>query len=252
MALKTKHTIPMWKKVMNLLLWLVLLAYFPIVMSFVSAEKAEAECVNVVASIENISDDVMITRKVLESKVKHAWPALAGTKLNELNLYDMEREIEKSAVVKNCQMYTTPSGTLHVSVLQREPIMHVFNSSGSYYMDSDKCKITSQSDVRANTVVVNGNVDDKSINDLIKICLYLKENNFWRSQIEQIYVTAKHEFILIPRVGDHTIEFGEGDRIEEKFDNLLTLYKKGWQPKEWNLYSRVSVKYRGQIICTKR
>ncbi len=246
------YKMPMWKKVLRFVIWIVVLAYFPIVMSFVSAEKSEAECVSVVATIDNTSDDVMITRKALESKVKHAWPALAGTKLSDLDLHAMESEIEKSAVVKECQMYTTPGGVLHVSVSQREPIMHVFGASDSYYMDSERYKMTVQGDVRANTVVVNGSVDSKSIDDLVKLCLYLKQNRFWRSQIEQIYVTAKHEFVLIPRVGDHIIEFGTAERMEEKFDDLLTLYKKGWQPKEWNLYSRVSLKYKGQIICTKR
>ncbi len=251
MAKVQKHTTPMWKRVLHLLIWVVVLAYFPIMMSFVSAEKADAECQSVVAEIDNLSDDVMITRRALEDKVKHAWPALAGTKLNDLNLYEMEREIEQSAVVKKCQMYTTPGGVLHVSVLQREPIMHVFGTSESYYMDSEKYKMKVQPDVRANTVVVSGNIDN-NVDELIKLCLYIRADKFWRAQIEQIYVTAKHEFILIPRVGDHVIEFGTTERMEEKFDNLFTLYKKGWKPKEWNLYNRICMKYKGQIICTKR
>ena len=251
MAKKAKHTIPMWKRVLHLIVWLLVLAYFPIMMSFVYAEKTEAECVGVVATIDNASDDVMITRRALEEKVRHAWPGLNGTKIDELNLYEMEREIEKSAVVKDCQMYTTPGGVLHVSVLQREPIMHVFGASGSYYMDSEKYRMTAQNDVRANTIIVNGSVDN-NLDDLVRLCLYIKADNFWRAQIEQIYSTAKHEFILIPRVGDHIIEFGTIERMEEKFDDLLTLYKYGWQPKEWNLYSHISMKYKGQIICTKR
>ena len=43
------------------------------------------------------------------------------------------------------------------------------------------------------------------------------DDSFLTAQIEQVYVDDKGEFILVPRVGDHLIEFGGIDRMNEKF-----------------------------------
>lgn len=250
-AKNTKGSI--WRKMMRLIIAAFALLYYPIVLAFVSDDKAEIECTKVKVKVNNDSEDVMITEKDLEQIVLRSWPALKGTKVNELNLNDMEKTIELSPVVKKCEMFTTPGGVLHVEVTQREPLMHIFAGGGSYYMDSEANKFIAQRGMKANAIVVNGSVNS-AIDDsgLISLCQFIRDDSFWRAQIEQVYVTEKQEFILVPRVGDHIIEFGKTDRMEEKFDNLLALYQKGWKPKEWNLYKKVNLKYKGQVICTKR
>ena len=70
--------------------------------------------------------------------------------------------------------------------------------------------------------------------------------------IDQVYVTRKHEYVLIPRVGNHTVEFGTAANLEEKFGKLRRLYKNGWEKHEGNVYSKVNLRYEGQIVCTKR
>jgi len=242
-----------WIRLLRFIIVIIVLLYYPVVMAFVSVEKSDLECSNVVAKVNNHTDDVMITKSDLEQMVVRSWPAIKGTRLEEINLDEMEKTIELSPVVKKCEMYTTPGGVLHVEVTQREPLMHVFAGGGSYYMDSEGNKFIAQRGMKANAIVVNGHVNS-SVDDsgLIGLCQYIKDDSFWKAQIEQVYVTEKQEFVLIPRVGDHIIEFGKADRMEEKFEHLLALYQKGWKPKEWNLYKKVNLKYKGQIICTKR
>lgn len=232
---------------------IIMLIYFPILMSFVNKDKAQIECIKIDAKVNNDSPNVLITNEGLNDIVMHSFPDLKGTKLVDLPLYDMERIIEQSAVVKRCDMYTTPGGVLHVEILQREPIMHVFTSTSSYYMDEESYRIVARSDMRSNVVVVNGNVGALlEAEDLIKLCKFINEDSFWRAQIEQIYVNDKFEYILVPRVGDHIVEFGGIDNMETKFKNLHALYTKGWNLQEWNLYKIVNLKYNGQIVCTKR
>lgn len=211
-----------WVRLLRFIIVIIVMLYYPIVMAFVSAEKSEIECNSVVAKIDNRSDDVMITKSDLEQMVLRSWPAIKGTRLDEINLDEMEKTIELSPVVKKCEMYTTPGGVLHVEVTQREPLMHVFAGGGSYYMDSDGNKFIAQRGMKANAIVVNGHVNS-AIDDsgLISLCQYIKNNSFWKAQIEQVYVTEKEEFMLVPRVGDHIIEFGKQDRMEEKFEHLL-------------------------------
>ena len=57
---------------------------------------------------------------------------------------------------------------------------------------------------------------------------------------------------LIPRVGNHTIVFGDANQIESKFEKLIVFYNKGLSNTGWNEYSVINLKYEGQVVCTKR
>lgn len=241
------------RKVKQFVIVAIMIVYFPIAMSFISAEKSKTECIKVDTRVNNNSSNVMVTSEGLAQIVKRNFPDLVGTPTKEMQLYEMERTIEKSAVVKRCEIYATMGGVLHIEITQREPIMHVFTANSSYYMDEESYKIAAQSDMRAQTVVVNGNVDTMlDGEELVKLCCFINDDTFWKAFIEQIFVTKQLEFILIPRVGDHIIEFGNAERMEEKFSLLKNLYTKGWQQKEWNIYKKVNLKYKGQVVCTKR
>jgi cell division protein FtsQ len=88
--------------------------------------------------------------------------------------------------------------------------------------------------------------------ELHKIATYVDKDAFWKAQIEQIFVTAESEFVLIPKVGEHTIVFGTGDDIEIKFEKLMLFYKEGLSRVGWDKYSTINLKYKNQIVCTKK
>ena len=74
----------------------------------------------------------------------------------------------------------------------------------------------------------------------------------WKAQIQQINVTPAKELELVPQVGDHIIFLGKPGNYENKFDRLKTFYKKGLNEIGWNKYSRISLEFNNQIICTKK
>lgn len=236
-----------------MLAFLIMLIYYPVVMGFVVDEYSDVVCTRIDSNVIDNQEDVLISGAELNRIVNRAFPDLSGMKLRDINLNEIEQSIEKTPAVKKCECYSTPNGVLHLKVTQRKPIMHVFSNGTSYYMDSDSYKIAAHAEMRAHAMIVNGNVGALMEGDnLIELCKFINEDDFWKAQIEQIYVTNRQEYILIPRVGDHVIEFGGIDDMSEKFEKLHKLYTKGWHPREWNLYKKVNVKYKGQIVCTKR
>lgn len=243
----------MWYAALKLCGWGLLLLYFPIMMIFVHAELNDVRCTHIVTNVHTKGANVLITDNDLKNTVNRCYKGLIGTKLSEISYDSLEHLIERSAVVKKCQAYPTIDGAVHVEISQREPIMRVFAQRGSYYMDAEGGQITANDNMRTHCLVVNGNVNSMPNNDeLIRLCLFIDSDPFWKAMIEQVHVTRNHEFILVPRVGNHVVELGTTDNMEQKFADLLTLYKKGWEKKEWNVYKSVSLKYNGQIVCTKR
>lgn len=90
---------------------------------------------------------------------------------------------------------------------------------------------------------------------LINFVKYIESDSFWSAEIVQIIASEMSsgdiELELVPRTGRHTILFGEIARVEEKLDNLLTFYEKGLNRIGWDEFRTISIKYKGQVVCTK-
>lgn len=233
---------------------LLLVAYFIAVGVYAHKQKSELRCTAIVTDVHQNGQDVLITDRGLRSILNSEFPGLKGTLLSEIDYDELERQIEQLDVVERCEAYPTIGGAVHIEIYQRRPIMRVFSSSSaSYYMDEDGFKMTAIPGMRTHTLIVNGSVNSMvDHTSLISLCRHINSDSFWRAMIEQVYVTKKHEFVLIPRVGNHTVVFGTADDMQKKFDKLIRLYKDGWEKSEWNVYSKVDLRYEGQIVCTKR
>ena len=82
--------------------------------------------------------------------------------------------------------------------------------------------------------------------------LFLQENEFWNSQIEQINVLSGNNIELVPRVGDHLIYMGQLNGYEHKLERLKKFYQKVLNEVGWNKYSMINIEFSNQIVCTKR
>ena len=231
-----------WVAVLRMVGWVILLTYFPVALFFVSRARAEIRCDKIVANVHNDGSNVLMTPDGLLKLVKRGHPELVGSILKDVNYAELEAAVEELPCVRKCEAFPTMGGAVHVEIYQRAPIMRVFCGGGSYYMDEHGYKITATSAMRTHVLVVNGSVNamlDHS--DLISLCAFINQDDFWRAMIEQVYVT-----------GNHVVEFGSIDGMRRKFDDLRTLYRHGWEKLEWNVYKKVSLKYEGQIVCTRR
>ena len=71
--------------------------------------------------------------------------------------------------------------------------------------------------------------------------------------MHQINVTNEKELELYLAVGNHKIIFGDAIDIEEKFKKLKIFYTDGLNKTDgWNKYSVINVKYKNQVVCTKK
>lgn len=240
------------KKWKNIILVVIAVIYFPFIFSFVSSDKAQLVCGEISPVILDSIESQFIRRDDIVDIALEKYHGILGSNVSDINCEEMEVFFKKHPAIDNCEVYFTYSGVLHIDVVQRVAMLRVFDGNSSYYLDTKGEKMPLFKEYSAHTLVANGNISKlKSKDDLILISQKIVNDAFWKAQIEQLYVTDKGEFIMVPRVGDHIIEFGGLDRMDEKFRNLKSLYKTGWDSREWNMYKRVNLKYKGQVVCTK-
>ena len=87
---------------------------------------------------------------------------------------------------------------------------------------------------------------------LLPLAQYLKDEELWNAQVEQIHVTARGEVELVPRVGGHVIVLGKPNHYARKFDKLRIFYEKGLSQVGWDKYSRITLEYDNQVVGTKK
>ncbi len=159
----------------------------------------------------------------------------------------------KNEMIARIEAYKTPSGIIKLEVEQKIPILRVISSRGNFYVDNLGTTMPVSFRYVADVPLVSGYVEKElAVTDLYKFALFLQENEFWNNQIEQIYVHPDNEVELIPRVGNHRIVLGTFDDFQEKLDNLRLFYDKVIPKVGWEKYSIINLKYKDQIVCTKR
>ncbi len=92
---------------------------------------------------------------------------------------------------------------------------------------------------------------NSQLSDLLTVAKFLDGNNNYAMLVDQLYSEKDGDIMMVSKLGENIIELGSPDNLEEKFSNLWTFYRKGMPRAGWNTYSKLSLKYNGQVVCTK-
>lgn len=240
-------------KIKNILLWVLVIAYFPVLSAFVSKSKKQVVCSDIRVAVSDSIEAGFVSSRQIRKLMLKKYPDVLGNKIGSISCQEIELFIKKHEAINSCEAYYTVGGSLNVELNQRKPMCRIFSGYTSYYIDEDGGKMPLFDTYTAHVLVISGHVNVlDSLNEVLELARYINENEFWNAQIEQIYVEKNAELTLAPRVGDQIIHFGEPDDFVRKMEKLYALYTKGLHPREWNNYSEINLKFEGQIVCTKK
>jgi cell division protein FtsQ len=263
------------KKFKNILIWILMAAYLAVSMSFIAKRRQSVVCHAINVAIVDSSRNQFVTQSEIIEFLRQPEMHVVGNPITSINTKELEQEILNNHSVKNAEVYVSVKGEINVEVTQRKPIVRIINKKGeSYYIDQEGAIMPLSEKYASHVLIANGNIvepfevnrtqtincdsDEKQsernriICDLFKLCKFIDENEFWKAQIEQVYVNEEMEFELIPRVGAHQIFFGDIGHYQKKFRNLEAFYHQGLNNVGWNKYDKINLKFENQVICTKR
>lgn len=189
---------------------------------------------------------------------------LALPQLTTLRVSDVDRDAVAEAAshvpyLKDVTATVSVSGKVVVRAAQRRPIARLFYGERELYFDDQGCMMPVSSLADCSVLVAGGDFTEPlrvdSLNSqtdaLVRLASYLDSEKKYRSLIDQIYIGQDGDMMMVPKLGGHVIELGEVEDLDTKFDNLLTFYRKGMPRAGWDTYSRINLKFNGQVVCTK-
>lgn len=242
----------MLKKIANILVWVFLFGYLIVVFSFANGESKKLVISGTQVKVVDSVKRGFVREADVEKIIKKKYPQIVGTSISDINKEVLEDLIDKIPYVKKSEVYNSLSGKLIVEIKQRNPIVRILSGKG-YYLDTEGAKMPLSANYTSRVLVVSGVVNDQLIKEeLFGLVKFITNDEFWRSQITQIDVDKDREYVLIPRVGAHKIELGSIENFQRKFQKLGALYTKGFSKKGWNTYSKINLRYKDQVVCTKK
>jgi len=244
----------MLKKILLIASGTLLLGYLAFVLFFINPKaENDQECTNMKIEVLSTSEISYLNEAQVESVLKKHNLNPVGKKISEINLDSIEKALTENRLIKTAEAYKSIDGTVKIKVSQRVPVLRIISESGNYYVDSEGQTMPVPPNFAAYVPLATGKISEEyASTKLYEFALFLKKNQFWNSQIEQIHVRPNLDIELIPRVGDHFILLGKIEDYEENLDKLRLFYNKGLQKVGWNRYSMINLKFKNQVVCTKK
>lgn len=264
------------KRIINILIWSISILAIVLGLFFARKQYQEKPCkvVNIKINYNShgATSDVFLTYDDVRTFINHRFDSLKGRPMGEINIEELELKTEEIPYVLEADAFKSINGEVTLKIKQRRAIILVIDRDGTmYYIDETGGVIPIRPGYPADVLVCNGNIPSFSfygnnntkrykdsivkntiLGDIYKLAKEIDADDFFKKEIVQLYVNKNNEFEMIPLVGRHKIIFGTAENAPEKFEKLMAFYNQAKAHNAWGKYKTVNLKYKEQIVCTKK
>ncbi len=263
-----------FKKILTIAGWSVFSVGMLALLGFVNQKQEQLKCTDVIVEMKgDLGHEFVDKNDVL--MLANSKGKLIGKSVGTINTALLEKIILSNPFIEDVEVYSAIGGVLHIELIQRNPIVRIINKNDEqYYIDHTGAFMPVSDRYTPPALVANGFIFNtygemnvhigtpksdtaavkiqRTIEQVYVLAHFLETDSFWSANTEQIYVNEFQDLELIPRVGDHRILLGDTTNLSEKMDNLFAFYREGLNKMGWNKYSIINLKYKDQIVCTKK
>ncbi len=285
----------------SVLVWAAIVAY--LVWADDLTRRKEGE--RMVGEVEVVVRDSAVMQVITPAMVR-AWLRTEGIDLRNrpirsVNTAEIERLVARRGFVREASAFVDMRGILHIELSQRHPVARINTANGyNFYVTDDNYILPLQPHAVSYVPIVTGNFTfpfprdfigrleprtaegEKKLAEnylftykLINFVKFIRNNEFWNAQIEQIDVRGGYdsgsnavqdnvlddtqtgvrwrepEIVIVPRAGNHTVILGAIDGAEEKLEKLLLFYRRALDYEGWDAVRTINLRYAGQVVCTR-
>jgi len=210
-------------------------------------------CQNIEVTVVKDQDLFFVNAEMVEEMLLEKEDSLLGKSYRDMNIYLLEEFLDAHPNIGKAELHLTIDGVLCVDVSQRKPLVRVFEQEDSYYLDEEMMQFPLSEKYSARVLQVYwSEITDERRDLLASVMELVDQDEFLKAQITAIEFDTLNEIIVYPRVGDHKIILGEARDLTSKFEKLKIFYREGLEKTGWNRYSHINLKFKDQVVCTKR
>lgn len=243
----------MWKKILAWFILAVLVAYVVCAAVWAKGEALKNTCKGINVEIIEASTTDSVSKKGVLSELNRYPRKIVGQPISSINTKQIENHLKSVPQFEDITCNFSTDGYLQVKVIPMVPELRVFEDSLSYYINKEGKRMPSKASFFVDVPVVSGKFNkDFEAKDILPVTRFISHDPVLSQLIGMVYGEGPDNILLIPRIHGHVINFGDTTQLEEKRKALLAMYRKVLPYKGWEEYDTLSVKFRGQVVATRR
>jgi len=258
------------KKILNRAVWVILFTLVFFLVVFANIERNNTHTNELKVILQETDYPPLTSPERIKSHILETMPSIIGQSVKNVELEKVEEEIALNSQLSHVRAFLNINGDMNIKAKPRKAILRVFDQKGSnIYVGKDKILMDNSLSHTHRLIVASGHIPHLNNEERIQILkgnkelpevynhLYelankIHEDEFLDALIDQIYVNKSGQIELTPKVGVKKISFGSFENIEEKLFNLKAFYVNGKDIIDWQKYQSINIKYKNQIVCSKK
>ncbi len=244
----------MWKTVFKIVLCLMLLGYVAFAFAFVHEENAKRICPGIdLRIVGNTLPERVLTQGVNSQLAKYGHQ-LKGVPLEKIDLKGLEDYLSAFSNFESVECSFNPDSRLRITITPIKAEVRVFSDKGrSFYINRYGKRIKADAEFFIDVpVLIAPEKYDDCIPSALSVIRYTGADPELSPLIAAYKIDGPGDLIIIPRLQGHVINFGDSTRLDEKKAAILAAYRNVLPAKGWNTYDTISVKFKSQIVATRR
>lgn len=173
-----------------------------------------------------------------------------------INTQALRRQLLGMDKLEDASVVTLTDGTVSITVKPIVPVARVFDGKESYYINRNGKRVKAGARFRKNVPVIRGSFVEGDTTftplSLLPLIDFISADSVWNSYVTMIDVKGPHDIILVPAIREHVVNIGDLSDLPLKMKHLKTFYSKVLSEQGWEKYDTLSLKWRGQVVATKR
>lgn len=232
---------------------MLLTAYVVVMFVWSHAEASRHTCTGIDVEIEGTDMVGTISKESVLGVLEKYPKRIVGMPSNTVNTLEIAEYLRHFNSFESVECVMTSQSKLKVKVVPVIPEIRVFDGDRSYYVNKDGKIIKSNARFYVDVPVISGHFTDRfTPGDILPVVRFIEADNALKELTGMIVAKDKDNIILVPRIKGHVINLGDTTRLAEKRRAIMTAYHKILPTKGWETYDTISVKFKGQIVATRR
>ena len=181
--------------------------------------------------------------------------AVAGAPRCSVSLREIERSLLASDKIERANVALLNDGSVAIDVVPMVPVARVFDHGGrrSYYINAEGKRIGAEARFHIDVPVVCGTFSDEySPARLLPLLRHIAADAQLDALVSTIVSEADGDIIIVPAMRGNVVNFGDTTDMADKFARLRRFYRTVPGVRGWDSYDTISVKWRGQVVATRR
>lgn len=245
---------PVWKKILKWAICVLLLGYVAVALAIGPSIRDSQACTGIDLRIEGHTLPDSILRQGVTMQIAKYDPKIVGRRLQDIDLQKMEDYLGRFSNFEEVECSFDPERRLRIEVSPIRPEARVFEPSGkSYYINREGKRIKADAEFFVDApVLLMGSHPGVPPEYALPVIRRVMADKDLSALVTAFKLDGRTDILLVPSIHGHVVNFGDTTGFERKKAALMTAYRKILPAKGWETYDTISVKFRDQVVASRR